>query len=160
MFKYSLDVGSQKQTLTKNQVTTLGQYPRVAHGSQNSISGSVSCLLGSEIVPYSKDGYVERMWMSIRQPLSTNEKILMLQKWRQFVFSKNPKLLKDTKGQSWIVSIIDNSNSPYNSYQNQPDKITFSWVEIESTDNIIIYGSGEEVERCGGASSLWKSTTA
>lgn len=61
MFKYSLDVGSQKQMLTKNQVTTLGQYPRIAHGNQNSISGSVSCLLGSEIVPYSKDGYVERM---------------------------------------------------------------------------------------------------
>lgn len=97
--------------------------------------------------------------MSIDHPLSTNEKVLMLQKWRQLAFSKNPKLLKDTKGQSWIVSIIDNSNSPYNSYRNQPDKINFSWVEIESTDSVIIYGDGDEVERCGGASSLWKSTT-
>ena len=80
MFKYSLDVGSQKQTIIKTQVNTLGQYPRIAHGKQNNISGSVSCLLGSEIVPYSKDGYIERMWRSISKPLSTNERILMLQK--------------------------------------------------------------------------------
>lgn len=60
-FKYGLEAGTQKQSLIKNQVNTLGQYPRIAHGSQNNISGSVSCMLGSEIVPYSKDGYVERM---------------------------------------------------------------------------------------------------
>ena len=99
-FKYNLEVGSQKQNITKTQITTLGQYPRIAHGQLNHLSGDVSCMLGSEIVPYSQYGYVERMRKSISLPLSTNEKIYMLNKWRALVYSKNPKLLKDNKGQS------------------------------------------------------------
>ena len=78
----------------------------------------------------------------------------MLKQWRAFAYSKKPKLLKDTKGQSWIVSITDSSNSPFNSYHNQPDKISFTWVEIESTDSVVIYGDGDEVNRCGGPSSV------
>ena len=46
----------------------------------NNISGDVSCFLGSEIVPYSSNGYIERMRNSIRAPLSTNEKALIIRR--------------------------------------------------------------------------------
>ena len=47
-----------------------------------------------------KESYIERLRASREKPLSTNEKIKMLQQWRAFVASPNPKLLKDIKGQA------------------------------------------------------------
>ena len=100
MFKYGLETGSQTQNINRNETQTLGQFIKIGYGNSNYISGEVSAFLGSEIVPLSAEGYVERLRKSIVAPLSTNEKALMLSKWRSFVKSKNPKLLKDMKGQS------------------------------------------------------------
>ena len=66
----------------------------------------------------------------------------MLNQWRKMAYSRNPKLLKDNKGQSWIVQIFSSSNTPYSHYVNQPDKISFSWKQINTTDKSIIYGKG------------------
>ena len=156
LFKYSLNTGDQSQNFQKQDVQTLGQYNRFGYGQQNYISGSVSCLLGSEIVPYSKEGYIERRRESISAPLSTNEKIEMLRQWRKIAFSPNPKLLKDIKGQSWIVQIVSNSNSPQNFYRNQPDTISFSWKEIGSLDKVTITGVGYEIPEPGQCHSIWE----
>jgi len=157
LFKYNLEVGSQTQNITKNEVQTLGQYSRIAYTPYNVISGDVSCMLGSEIIPYG-EGYIERMYQSINKPLTVNEKTLMLKKWRALVASKNPKLLKDSKGQSWIVQIFGGSNTPNNGVKNQPDSISFSWKEIGSTDNVVIYGDGDNINRTGGCNSKWIPT--
>mgnify|MGYP002624216881 CR=1 FL=1 len=55
--------------------------------------------------------------------------------------NKNPKLLKDVKGQSWIVQITSNQNTPMSHVQGQPDNISFSWVQIGDTKDIIITGN-------------------
>ena len=143
LFKFNLETGAQTQNLTKNEINTLGQYSKVGFGIKNYISGDITCLLGSEIVPYSAVGYVERLLNGITKPLSTNEKIRMLEQWRKIAYSKNPKLLKDIKGQSWIVQIFTNSNTPHNFYKDQPDSISFSWKQVESSDNCIILGNGD-----------------
>ena len=148
LFKYGLNTGSETQNLSKTEISTLGTYPKIGYGIKNYISGDVSCYLGSEIVPYD-EGYIERMRDSIKTPLSTNEKVRMLEKWRKIVYSKNPKLLKDIKGQSWIVQIFSGSNTTNNFYRNQPDTISFSWKQIEDPENCIIYGSGEKIEKTG-----------
>lgn len=140
LFKYSLETGAQNHNFVKNEIQTLGQYSRIGHGKNNYISGTVNCLLGSEIIPGWRDTYIERTSKSIEKPLSTNDKIYMLQKWRELASSKNPKLLKDIKGQSWIVQIMENSNTPHNTYKNQPDIISFSWKQIEDVENVVIYG--------------------
>ena len=100
LFRYSLNTGEQTQNFQKQDIQTLGQYNRFGYGQQNFISGNVSCLLGSEIVPYNKYGYIERRRQSIAEPLSTNEKIEMLRQWRKLAFSPNPKLLKDSSSSS------------------------------------------------------------
>ena len=64
----------------------------------------------------------------------------MLEQWRTLVASKNPKLLRDMKGQSWIVQIMSGSNTSKNSYFNQPDTISFSWKQVADTKNVVIYG--------------------
>lgn len=156
LFKYSLETGSQNQNFQKSEIQTLGQYQQMGYGKLNYMSGDVSCLLGSEIVPYSAQGYIERMRSSIYAPLSTNEKAYMLREWRKIAFSPNPKLLKDMKGQSWIVQITSNSNTPKNHYMNQPDTISFSWKQIDDTDNIVILGDGGQLPKKGEFGTIWK----
>lgn len=138
LFKYSLDTGSLTQTMAKNEINTLGQFNRYGHGLRNALSGSVSCYLGSEIVPLSKIGYIERMPYARNQPISTNDANAMLLLWRQFAYSKNPKLLRNLKGESWIVQITESANTTNNFIHNYPDTISFSWKQIEKTDTAII----------------------
>ena len=160
MFKYGLETGSQNQNFSKADIQNLGQYLQLGYGKQNYVSGDVSAYLGSEIVPYKGEGYIERTLASIRKPLSTNEKVAMLNQWRAFAYSPNPKLLKDIKGQSWIVQIVSSSNTPKNFYKNQPDTISFSWKQIESTDNVVIYGAGSILPKRNQCDSVWEKKDA
>lgn len=155
-FKYALDTGAQTQNIAKQEISNLGIYPKIGYGKQNYISGDVSCYLGSEIIPYTPEGYIERTRASITKPTSTNEKVQMLRQWRKLASSPNPKLLRDIKGQSWIVQVMSNSNTPHNFYRNQPDIISFSWKQIGDTSQVVIYGSGDVVDAQGKCDSIWK----
>ena len=80
LFKYGLNTGAETQNLSKTEISTLGTYPKIGYGIKNYVSGDVSCYLGSEIIPYNEQGYIERMRDSISTPLSANEKVRMLEK--------------------------------------------------------------------------------
>jgi len=138
-FRFSLKTGEQKQNIGRSDFQTLGQFPKMGYGNQNYASGDVSALLGSEIVLGTKDRYIERTKASRLSPLSTNEKAEMLAQWKKFVSSNNPKLLKDIKGQSWIVQIVSSGNTTENFFNGNPDTINFQWKQIEDTKNVIIY---------------------
>jgi hypothetical protein len=49
LFKYNHTPSSQKHNFVKSEQRNLSAYPRFSQGTQNNISGEVSCLLGSEI---------------------------------------------------------------------------------------------------------------
>lgn len=150
VFNLNVETGEQTQNLSKSENITLGSYPRYSQGRQNRISGQVTCLMGTDVVPLTyleygtatsfspcvRNGYTEARFFNTHP--SSNEKVDMLKKWRQLVFSKNPKLLKDRKGQSFIVTITQSSNKPYDNVKGQPDTISFSWSEIQSLDGVTI----------------------
>lgn len=138
-FKFSLKTGEQKQNIGRSEFQTLGQFPKIGYGKLNYASGEVSALMGSEIILGTKSRYIERTGASRISPLSTNEKVKMLKQWHSFVSSNNPKLLKDIKGQSWIVQIMSSGNTTENFYNSTPDTINFQWKQIEDTKNVIIY---------------------
>lgn len=150
-FKYSLETGSLSQNISRNEFQTLGKYPKIGFGQSNFLSGDISVLLGSEIRPYRNDAYVERLWMNNGDTTTTtNERALMLKQWRDFVYSKNPKLLRDNKGQAWIVQIMSGTTSAKTTYRNQPDTISFQWKQVDSIDNVIIYGGIDSIPTsCG-----------
>lgn len=144
LFKYNGDFGSQTQNISKSEQQTLGRHSRIGHGLKNNITGSITALLGQDIIPGTKiidqngtasHGYQEQLRNNI---ISSNNAIDLLKLWRSFVYSKNPKLLKDAKGQKWIVQVMSGQNTPMHHVEGQPDTISFSWTEIENTDNIII----------------------
>ena len=143
LFRFSLETGALTQNISRSDVQTLGRFPKMGYGKADYASGEVSALLGSEIIPYSRHTpYIERLKEARVAPLSTNEKTEMLKQWRRLVSSKNPKLLKDIKGQSWIVQITGSSNRAQNFYPNQPDTITFQWKQVADASDCIIVGDG------------------
>jgi len=151
-FKYDVDTGSVAQNITRSAVQTLGQFPKYSQGLSNYESGSVSCYLGSEVLPFDPvSDYIERMQKGVETPLSTNEGAYMLQKWRSFVYSKNPKLLRDMKGQAWIVQIETASNTPSNYIFGQPIKISFTWKQVADTNGAIIYANNTEATKIAQA---------
>ena len=175
-FKYNISTGAQTQNISKTQQDTLSRYPIFSHGVKNAVSGSVTCLLGREMINadytnkewvYEQDpntsepsfiwtenngpfknlgGYRERLgrvqnfcgtnpdYLSASvlgfRNLTSNEAVDMLDKWRDVCYSGNPKLLKDQKGQTFIIQITDPSNTTNESWEKMPEEISFSWIEI------------------------------
>lgn len=169
-FKYNISNGAQTQNVAKTQQDTLSRYPIFSHGVKNAVGGSVTCLLGREMINadytnkewvYEQDidtwretngpfenlgGYRERLgriqnfcstnpdYLSASvlgfRNLTSNEAVDMLDKWRDVCYSGNPKLLKDQKGQTFIVQITDPSNTTNESWEKMPEEISFSWIEI------------------------------
>ena len=156
MFKYQLENGSLTQNISKNELSTLGQYPKIGIGKKNFLSGSVSCYLGSEIIPLSKVGYIERTPASRDVPMSTNEKAFMVEKWREFVATGTPKLLRDTKGQSWIVQIMDGTTTTNETISIKPDTISFSWRQIAGTNDVIIYARQDQTDFSETCADEWQ----
>lgn len=156
MFKYQVENGSLTQNVSKNELSTLGQYPKIGIGRKNFLSGSVSCYLGSEIIPLSKVGYIERTPASRSVPLSTNEKAYMVEKWRELVAAGTPKLLRDTKGQSWIVQIMDGTTTTNEAISIKPDTINFSWRQIADTNDAIIYARQDQTDSDEVCSDEWR----
>lgn len=156
MFKYQVENGSLTQNISKNEFSTLGQYPKIGIGRKNFLSGAVSCYLGSEIIPLSKVGYIERTPASKNVPLSTNEKAFMVEKWRDLVATGTPKLLRDTKGQSWIVQIMDGTTTTNEAISIKPDTINFSWRQVADTSDVIIYARQDQADFSGVCSDEWQ----
>ena len=144
LFRYDMDNGTQTINMTKSEITTLGKYPRFSSGMLNAESGDVSAWLGSEVVPGTRLGYVERRRSTIWVPAATNEAAAMLAAFREMVASDNPKLLRDRKGRSWIVQTASGSSSVMDTYVGKPAKVSFSWKQIGATGPFVaIWGDGD-----------------
>ena len=64
--------------------------------------------------------------------------------WKQFISDGELKLLKDNKGNSWIVYITDIPTYNMKTMSNsQPTVISFNWKEAEDIDIVSIVKLGE-----------------
>lgn len=141
IFRFNVSTGENTQNVGRDQVTNLSQYNKMAQGKRNYMSGTVSCYLGSELVRCTGE-YDEEPRFT---PLTTsNKSIAMLKAWRRFVSSKNPKLLKDRKGNKYIVQLTSMSDRVDDNVPCQPSYVNFAWQEIESCDNVLITGQNED----------------
>ena len=159
LFKYNVEPSDQTQNISKTQQDNLTAYPKFSRGLKNHITSSITCLLGSQMVSYDfvtkkqqysqgkgwEDKVVPGRWeggYTEKRPfvsqLTSNERIDMLNAWREVVYSGNPKLIKDRKGQKFLVQITEASNTTMDTYNEMPDQISFSWVEIGDLDDAVI----------------------
>lgn len=165
-FKNNVQPGDTTQQTSKTAQETLAKFPRFIHGPKDTSSGNVSCLLGRDVLPYDlqttsyqykKDGdnwvwdsvvdgnrynsggYKEELWPNVYYADATSNKAVdMLNHWKNFCYSGNPKLLKDNKGQKFIVQVHDTSNRVEDSWSGRPITISFSWTQIASADDVVI----------------------
>lgn len=148
LFNLNISTGEQSQNITRNEVQTLGAYPRISQGKANYIKGNVSCLLGKDVISLGEalkngfdvehGGYIEmRKYID---SITSNQRVDMLKAWRKLVMSSNPKLLKDREGQSFLVTISNSTNKPMDNVKFQPNTISFSWTQIGTLDGVTIVG--------------------
>ena len=72
--------------------------------------------------------------------------ITKYEKWKKFCNSFSRKLLKDIKGNKWIVQIVENPNvSNDDSSYEQVYIISFTWNEIADSNNISICNKLESI---------------
>ena len=64
-FKYNISNGAQTQNIAKTQQETLSRYPIFSHGVKNAVGGSVTCLLGREMI---NANYTNKEWVYKQDP--------------------------------------------------------------------------------------------
>ena len=114
-FDLQMQNGGITQNLNKTTYNTFGKYARTNKSNNNYASGSLSCLFGevSNFVYY--------------------EDADKLEKWSEFINNGNMKLLKDIKGNAWIIDIIESNVKPDDNFLEIPSTLSFSWVQLNST---------------------------
>ena len=130
MWKFNLNVTSESRTQNINTTTynNLTRFPKVSFGKSNYASGGLTCLLGD--VQQLSDGSIGYV-----------EPAVMLDNWNDFCTNGNVKLLKDRKGNAMLVMITANSSQIDDILGEQPNTITFSWVQVDDTTGITIIGA-------------------
>lgn len=143
--KYNLETGDITNNTSVTKWDTLGQYSQVSVGERGYESSSVSCLLG-DISQYvvarlneediKKEGYNE----FIKDKKYENN-IKKLNDWKNFCKDGQLKLLKDYKGNKWIVQILENPVHTINiKTMEQMTTISFNWSEVMDSTGLSIIG--------------------
>lgn len=136
--RYNADPGAVTQNIIKTKFDNLSQYPTYSYGLTNYASGSMSCLLGREVMVATNTGarmgdwYVERLSdSSAFRNLTSNEAISMEKLWRALVHSGHKKLLRDIKGNMWVVQIVSSDVQNQDGYNGSPAMLNFDWEECD-----------------------------
>lgn len=146
---YNIADENLTQNLSITTWDTLGKYPKISLGQKNYDSATFSSLLGSmeEFNEYStfqdilnetyKTVYQYTERENLNDPYSTEmEKLIS---WREFCNDGKLKLLKDVKGNAWIVQILSNPTRSINIQSNlQLTTISFDWQEVVDKNEVSI----------------------
>lgn len=145
---------------------TLGRYGKISMGQKKYDSSSFTGLLGDieEYISYNIGNHDVQIPIELSNIRNNNdllfnfrnktryeytEKINLLnpyareteklESWKEFCSNGNLKLLRDIKGNAWIVQIIDSPKSTIEMSSNvSQTTISFSWQEIENVSNCSI----------------------
>ena len=153
---YNIENADLVQNTSVTTWDTLYKYPKTSILFKNYSSSTFTGLLGEireydvyditetqndgqiiqTITKQTKYGYTERENNDL---YARNEEKLLA--WNEFISNGSLKLLKDIKGNKWVVQVQANPIKQIN-YQayGMPTTISFDWVEILDSDTISIIG--------------------
>ena len=173
-FKYNLQSEELTQNLNVKVMDTLGRYGKISSGNKNYDSSSITVLLGDmkEYKNYYNKTELDKNNNCVFTPVSFNEdffdeefsydskrlqytekddinnpyglEIEKLKRWKEFCADGELKLLRDRKGNAWIVQILEGPVNSINTYSNlQETTVTFSWQEVEDVSKVSIVLVGD-----------------
>ena len=153
---------------------TLGRYGKISSGNKNYDSSSITVLLGDmkEYKNYYNKTELDKNNNCVFTPVTFNEDFLdeefsydskrlqytekddinnpygleieKLKRWKEFCADGELKLLRDRKGNAWIVQILEGPVNSINTYSNlQETTVTFSWQEVEDVSKVSIVLVGD-----------------
>lgn len=131
-WKLMAEIEDTDNTQNLNRVTHIGggRYATVTGTDNNYISGSLTCELGR---------------MNCGKKIFENDMDIMAE-WRNFISQNCPYVLRNQKGDVWLVRISDGGSIRYGEAGRQIDStVTFSWVECGSIHDYII--QNEDIDR-------------
>jgi hypothetical protein len=120
LFDTNLTSGEQTQNLATYTYDNFTQFPKVSQGQRNYITGQIDCYISN----YSKavGGYVDTVEMQ--------------NNFRTFINNGEIKLLRDRKGNGYLVQTNAGSSSYVDDSAEQIIKVTLQYVQIGTLDNI------------------------
>lgn len=122
VFNLNIDSATVAQNFNKTTYLNLTKYPKISTGKTNYLTGGFTCLIGDIV----NDKY--------------RDTAIMQSEWNEFCNDGRLKLLKDRKGNKYIVEIMSNSIDIMDETVEQATTITVSWTQINNTDNMTIIG--------------------
>ena len=124
-FNLNLSSDSQTQTFDSTVYNNFTQFPKVSVGKLNYATGGLTCLLGN--IQKLNNGEI-----SYFEPSN------MIEEWNDFCSNGNIKLLKNRKGNAMLVMITGSSSQVDDVIKEQPNTITFSWVQVGDINGVTI----------------------
>lgn len=123
IFHLNLEAGDYKPVYSKTYTQGMGRFPKGFSGKTNYIKGSLSCYLG-EVDKYGD---------------YCNDDVVKNKKWTEFCNNDELKLLRDIKGNVFLVDIEDTSMKVENYINGMPTKISFNFIQLGDAEPISTY---------------------
>lgn len=120
LFNTNLQSGSLTQNIDKNIVDNFTQFPKIITGKKNYTTGKLNAFL-SNVQP--RTGIYK-------------DTVTMMEAFKAMIVNGHPKLLKDRKGNGWVVDVTENSFEIIDKSEQQIVKVDFSFVQLNDSNEI------------------------
>lgn len=122
IFDTELQSSALEQSLDKATIENFTQFPKLSSGKKNYLVGTLSAYLSN---PYNS---------------RYQDTIAQYNAFIDFIASENLKLLKDRKGNGWVVGTTNNSMQYNDQSAEQITTVNFDFVQLDNLDNLNIIG--------------------
>lgn len=122
-FQLNIESGSFGDNVNRQVHNTYSRFPKIVYGKQRFQEGSLRCLLG--LISANDCEYIDSS--------------AMMEKWDNFVHNGEPKLLKNTKGQVYVVDIHNSEFNIMDNYHNEAVELSFDFVQLADTNEVRAY---------------------
>lgn len=124
LFDTELSSSSLDQNISKYVMDNFTRYPSVSSGLKNYITGSITAFLSNVDI---KAGKYE-------------DTVAQYNAFVEFIVQPTPKLLRDRKGNGWIVSTTDANAQYIDESPQQIIRVSFGFTQLNDVRNVNIIG--------------------
>lgn len=122
LFDTMLTSSSFDQNIDKYIVENFTQFPKISSGKKNYLSSSITAFLNNI-----KDGrYVDT--------------VEQYNRFVDFIAQPTPKLLRDRKGNGWVVSTMGNNMRYIDESVEQITQVSFNFVQLNDIQSVNVIG--------------------
>lgn len=143
-YTYAISSGAITQNIGATYTDSLSRYGKVTYSDKNYASGTLTALLGEvkhyKVLPTGildtghRVNYTERIGTS-----EYDTEVDKLKKWKKFITNGNYKILKNPKGEVFIIAIT--ASPTYDNHDTSNLKqttITINWTEIMDQSKTLV----------------------